>query len=69
MPLIMAETGKRYTVKEIRGGTNAKHHLEKLGFVEGVAIEVISKQGGNTIVKVFESRVAIGAGMAAKIIV
>ncbi|NMD38280.1 MAG: ferrous iron transport protein A [Christensenellaceae bacterium] len=69
MPLIMAETGKCYTVKEIRGGKEAKHRLEKLGFVEGAAIEIISRQGGNTIVKVFECRVAIGAGMATKIIV
>lgn len=65
----MAEIGKHYTVKEIRGGKEARHHLEKLGFVEGAAIEVISRQGGNTIVRVFESRVAIGAGMATKIIV
>lgn len=69
MLLLMADIGKKYVVKEIKGGKGARLHLEKLGFVIGSPVEVISKQGGNIIVRVLESRIAIGAGLASKIIV
>lgn len=69
MPLIMANIGEKHTIKEIRGGRTAKLHLEKLGFVVGAPLEIVCRQGGGFIVKVMESRIALGAGMASKIIV
>ena len=43
--------------------------LENLGFVVGAIVTVISKTGGNVIVNIKESRVAIGSDMASKIMV
>ena len=44
-------------------------HLSNLGFVEGAKLMVVSEHGGNLIVKVKGSRVAIGRDIAKKIIV
>ena len=44
-------------------------HLENLGFVSGGMVTVISTMGGNLIVNVKESRVAISREMAGKILV
>ena len=44
-------------------------HLENLGFVAGGKVTVITTIGGNLIVNVKESRVAISREMASKIMV
>ena len=44
-------------------------HLENLGFVVGGAVKVINAIGGNVIVCVKESRIAISKEMAQKIMV
>ena len=46
-----------------------KRHLENLGFVEGSNITVVSVSGGNVIVNVKESRIAISKEMANRIMV
>ena len=46
-----------------------RRFLENLGFVTGGIVTVVSDIGGNMIVNVRESRVAIGKDMANKIIV
>ena len=46
-----------------------KRHLEDLGFVAGGEVTVISAIGGNLIVNVKDSRVAISREMAGKILV
>mgnify|MGYP002168442420 CR=1 FL=1 len=46
-----------------------KKHLEDLGFTAGGSITVVSALGGNIIVKVKESRVAISEEMARKIMI
>ena len=43
--------------------------MEDLGFVVGTGVSVINTIGGNLIVKVKESRVAISKEMAQKIMV
>ena len=43
--------------------------LEKLGFVVGSAVTVVSETGGNVIVNIKDSRIAIGRDMANKIII
>ena len=43
--------------------------MEKLGFVVGGTVTVVSDTGGNLIVNVKDSRVAIGKDMATKIMV
>ena len=69
LPLCFVEDGEEVTVKRISGLPEVKKHLENLGFVPGSAVSVISKTGGNLIVKVKESRIAVSEEMARKIMV
>ena len=69
MPLTLAEIGKENIVKRITGKQQVKSHLEDLGFVVGSPITVINTIGGNVIVNIKESRIAISREMAQKIIV
>lgn len=69
MPLALATVGEENTVKKIGGSAEVKKHLENLGFVVGGNIKVITALGGNVIVNVKESRVAISEEMARKIMV
>ena len=69
MPLTLADNGEEYLVKRMGGSAEVKKHLEDLGFVVGTAVSVINTIGGNLIVKVKESRVAISKEMAQKIMV
>ena len=69
MPLTVADNGETYVVKKIGGRPEIKKHLENLGFVVGSGVSVINTIGGNVIVKVKESRVAISQEMPRKIMV
>ncbi len=69
MPLTLAEIGKENIVKRITGKQQVKSHLEDLGFVVGSPITVINTIGGNVIVNIKESRIAISREMAQKIMV
>lgn len=69
MPLALATVGEENTVKKIGGSAEVKKHLKNLGFVVGGNIKVITALGGNVIVNVKESRVAISEEMARKIMV
>ena len=69
MPLTLAEIGKENIVKRITGKQQVKSHLEDLGFVVGSPITVINTIGGNVIVYIKESRIAISREMAQKIMV
>ncbi len=69
MPLTMVETGKAFEIKKVGGKQETRRFLESLGFVAGGFVTVISEIGGNMIVNIKESRVAIGKDIAAKILV
>ncbi len=69
MPLTMANTGETNEIKKIGGKEETRKFLENLGFVVGGCVTVISEIGGNMIVNVKESRVAINKDMANKIMV
>lgn len=69
MPLTIADTGEEYVIKRIGGNPEVKQHLNNLGFVVGAVISLINTIGGNVIVKVKESRVAISQELAQKIMV
>ena len=69
MPLILADTGEEAIIKRIGGSPDIKKHLEDMGFVAGGAVTVMNTIGGNLIVKIKESRVAISKEMASKIFV
>ena len=67
MPLSMAREGESIVIKKIGGKDETRRFLENLGFVVGSAVTVVTEIGGNLIVNVKESRVAIGKDMANKI--
>lgn len=69
MPLTVVDAGIDYVIKRIGGKPEVKQHLENLGFVVGTVVSLMSTMGGNIIVKVKESRVAISREMAQKILV
>ncbi len=56
-------------IYKVGGKPEVRAHLENLGFVSGGMVTVISAIGGNLIVNVKESRVAISREMAGKIMV
>ena len=69
MPLTMLNAGETNTIKRVGGKEETKRFLENLGFVAGGNVTVVSETGGNLIVNIKDSRVAIGKDMANKIIV
>ena len=69
MPLVMADTGEENVIKRVGGSPEMKKHLEDMGFVAGGTVTVMNTIGGNLIVKVKETRVAISKEMAGKIMI
>lgn len=69
MPLCLAEVGKENIIKKVGGSPEIKKHLENLGFVVGGRVTVINMLGGNVIVNVKESRIAVSEEMARKIMI
>ena len=69
MPLTYATPGEETIVKKVGGNPNVKRHLENLGFTPGGSVTLISVLGGNVIVKVKESRIALNEDMARKVMV
>ena len=59
MPLLMANLGEEYTIKQIA----------TLGFVVDGKITVVNAMAGNLIVNIKDSRVAISKELASKIMI
>jgi ferrous iron transport protein A len=77
-PLGLLAIGERGEILSIRGGggtpvagTNKLLcHVEEIGLRAGKVVEMLSNEGrGSLLVKVDESRIALGRGMAMKIMV
>lgn len=69
MPLTMAGIGETNTISRIVGNEETRRFLANLGFVAGTEVVVLSKIGGNVIVNVKDSRVAVNEDMARHIMV
>ena len=69
MPLTYAVAGEENIIRKIGGTPEVKKHLADLGFVVGGTVTVVNTLGGNMIVNVKDSRVAINKQMAQKIMV
>ena len=69
MHLTLANIGEENMIHKVGGSPEMRKHLEDMGFVAGGSVTVISTIGGNLIVNVKESRVAISREMANKIMV
>ncbi|MDD4797689.1 MAG: FeoA family protein [Eubacteriales bacterium] len=69
MPLTIAIPGEENLIKRVGGKPETRQFLENLGFVVGGAVTVIAAIGGNVIVNVKDSRIAVSREMANKIMV
>ncbi len=67
MPLTMAMPGEKNYIKKIMGKAETRKHLERLGFVVGSEVTVISEIDGNVIVNIKDSRIAVSRETAGKI--
>ncbi len=61
--------GARVVVQGVAGGCSARRRLEDMGFLPGEQIEVVRVTSGPVLVHVRGARLALGAGMAAKVLV
>ncbi len=69
MPLSFADLEQENVIIRIGGNDNTKKFLERLGFVPGESVKIISKLGGNVIVEIKNSRIAVSEEMARRIMV
>lgn len=69
MPLTLANIGDENIIRRIGGNPEVRKHLENLGFVVGGSVKIISRIGGNVIVNVKESRIAVSRELAQKIMI
>lgn len=69
MPLAMVDLGRKNAIVKVMGKEETRRFLENLGFVTGAIVTVVASMGGNVIVSIKESRVAISREMAMKIMV
>ena len=69
MPLTMARAGETVTIRKITGKDEVRQHLAELGFVVGASVTVVNVLGGNLILQVKESRIALDKTLAMRILV
>jgi len=69
LPLTFAAVGEENIIRKVGGRPDVRAHLENLGFIPGSRVTVINEIGGNVIVNVKETRIAISREMAQKIMV
>lgn len=69
MPLTMAKPGETVTVRKITGRDSVRQHLAELGFVVDSSVTVVSRMGGNLILQVKDSRIALDRAMANRIMI
>ncbi|MDR1286499.1 MAG: ferrous iron transport protein A [Treponema sp.] len=69
MPLLLSVRGKQNVIRRVGGPEDVKKRLEALGFTVGCKITVVSELAGDLIVKVKDSRIALGRELANRIFV
>ena len=69
MPLIYAIPGEVNVVKRIVGTQDERAKLEEMGFTPGALVTLVTSSGGDVIVCVKESRVAISREVAERILI
>ncbi len=69
IPISMSRAGETVVIRKITGDEKVRPHLAALGFVVDEEVTVVSEAGGNLILKVKDSRIAIGLSMANRILV
>lgn len=65
----MARPGDSVTIRRVTGKDEVRAHLAELGFVADTVVTVVSALAGNLIVQVKDSRVALDAALANRILI
>ena len=69
LPLTMVAPGERVKLVGITAGHRLRRRLTELGLTPGVELKVMQGQGGPLLLAIQDTRLALGRGMAHKIIV
>ena len=69
MPILMTQAGDNVTVAKITGRNDVKQRLGELGFVAGTPVSIVQSHGGDMIVRIRDSKLALTREMAARIMV
>lgn len=68
MPLTFLKAGESAKVLKVRGSGDMHHHLENLGFVACAPLRVVSEQGGNMIIEIKGTQIALDRTAASKVV-
>ncbi|HIR48000.1 MAG TPA: ferrous iron transport protein A [Candidatus Caccousia avicola] len=68
IPLSMARPGETVTIRKITGKDEVRQHLAELGFVVEESVTVVSEIGGNLILQVKDSRIALDRSLANRVL-
>ena len=69
MRLLDVEEGKSVRILNIYGGHGLRNRLASIGLFPGSVLKVVKSAPGPFIIEVSGSRIALGKGMASKIVV
>lgn len=69
VPLTQAKPGQRVRVQALDGGQALRARLCALGLTPGMSAQVVTMSAGPVILSVMGSRLVLGHGMAAKVMV
>ena len=69
IPLSMATIGETVRLVNINAGKRLTHRLTELGMTPGTELTILQDAGGPLLLSVRDSRVALGRGMAHKMLV
>ena len=69
MPILMTQAGDNVTIAKITGRSDVKQRLGELGFVAGTPVSIVQSHGGDMIVRIRDSKLALTREMAARIMV
>ena len=67
IPLTMANAGETVVIRKITGKDEVRQHLAELGFVVDSAVTVVNQVGGNMILQVKDSRIALNKDLANRV--
>lgn len=69
MPITIAKSGETHIIKKITGSEKIRGHLAEMGFVMDAEVTLVNQIGGNVIISIKGSRVALDESIANKILI
>ena len=68
-PLTTVNPGQEVTLIDIQGGRGLKSKLNSMGLIPGVKLRIVGNGGGPIMIAINDTRLALGLGMARRIMV